>query len=223
MYLAGVKYAIAGFGWFGLQFANKSDITFTSGSNMVFPPLAGGGETTQTLKYVQDPLLYMFPAVVVKPDLGADIKLEVGVESQIVPQLVGNATPTGLGLDGYFTVSAYGLTFTNEFTVMNINDKDDTKREYLYFAQLTYNAGIVSPTIYFVTDVKKDFSNDPNSAIGIELPVTVAKNFKINPIFTYAIANYNAYEGSYGTAGAYYDKNDWTFGVRFDYAFSMKF
>jgi hypothetical protein len=222
MLQAGVKYAIPGFGWIGLQVANKSDISFASGNDIIFPPLAGGA--TQTLKYQQDPLLYMFPAIVAKPDLGPDIKLEVGAESQIVPQLVGNDNPTGLGLDGYVTVAAYGFIFTTEFAWLNVNDKVDTNQEYTYYAQLTYNAGMVSPTIYFVTDVKKDFSNDPNTAIGIELPITVAKNFKINPMFSYAIANYNAFEGNYAIkAPNLYDKNDWTLGVRFDYSFSAKF
>lgn len=221
MLLAGVKYAIPGFGWVGLQVGNKSDISFTSGNNIIFPPLAGGAE--QKLTYNQDPLLYMFPAIVAKPDLGPDIKLEVGAESQIVPQQIGNANPTGLGLDGYFTVAAYGFTFTNEFAWLNANNKDKTAQEYTYYAQLTYNAGMVSPTIYIVTDAKQDFSNDPNTAIGVELPIQVAKNFKINPMFSYAIANFNAFEGNYGLGGLYYKKNDWTFGVRFDYSFSAKF
>jgi hypothetical protein len=219
MLQAGAKYAIPGFGWVGLQFANKSDIGYRSGNDLIFPPLNGTASTAATIK--QDSLLYMFPAVVVKQDLG-DIKLEVGAESQIVPQLVGNDNPTGLGLDGYFTVAGFGFTFTNEFAWLNVNDKVKTNKEFQYYAQITYNAGMISPTIYLVTQAKDNFSNDPNTAIGVEIPITVAKNFKINPMFSYAIANQNAFEGNYGIAGAY-DKNDWTLGLRFDYSFSAKF
>ncbi len=222
MLLAGVKYAIPGLGWAGLQVGNKSDISFISGNYMIFPPLAAGASQTQTLKYQQDPWLYFIPAIVVKPDLGPDIKLEVGAESQMIPQQVGMTKPTGISVDGYFTVSAYGFTFTNEFAALNINDVA-AKHELTYYAQLTYSAGVVAPTIYLVTDTLVDFSNNPNTAIGVELPIQVARNFKINPMFSYAIANFNAFEGNNAVSAGFYDKNDWTFGVRFDYSFSARF
>jgi len=223
MLLAGVKYAIPGFGWAGLQVGNKSDISFISGNYMIFPPLAAGASQTQSLKYQQDPWLSLMPAIVFKPDLGQDITLEAGAESQFIPQLLGVTSPTGLGIDGYFTVAAYGFTFTNEFAWLNANDKDKANQEYTYYAQLTYNAGMVSPTIYIVTDTRQDFSNNPNTAIGVELPIQVAKNFKINPLFSYAIAGFNAFEGNNAIAQGLYKENDWTLGIRFDYSFSIKF
>jgi hypothetical protein len=221
MLLAGARYAIPGFGWVGLQVANKSDIGYLSGNYLIFPPPTTVKTTAANI--VQDPLLYLFPAVVYKQALG-DINFEVGAESQIVPQEIGNVVPNDLGLDGYFTVSGFGFTFTNEFAALKLNNKDTTTHEFTYYAQLTYNAGIVSPTIYFVADTTKDFSNSPNAAIGLELPITVAKNFKINPLFSYAISGYNAFEGNYAISKpSYYNRHDWTLGLRFDYSYSAKF
>jgi hypothetical protein len=82
---------------------------------------------------------------------------------------------------------------------------------------------MVSPTIYIVTDTRQDFSHNPNTAIGVELPIQVAKNFKINPLFSYAIAGFNAFEGNNAIAQGLYKENDWTLGIRFDYSFSIKF
>jgi hypothetical protein len=220
MLLAGVKYAIPGFGWVGLQVANKSDIAYLSGNYLIFPTTTAVKTTAEDVK--QDPLLYMFPAVVFKQNLG-DFALEVGAESQIVPQEVGNVNPNDLGLDGYFTVSGFGFTFTNEFAALKLNAKDTDTREFTYYAQLTYNAGMVSPTIYFVADATKDFSNHPDAAIGLELPITVAKNFKINPLFSYAVSGFNAFEGNYAIVSHLYNRHDWTLGVRFDYSYSAKF
>jgi len=221
MYLVGAKYAVPGLGWIGLQVANKSDITYISGNYLIFPAPAAAAHQTELWQYVQDPNLYLFPAVVFKPDLG-DIKLEVGAESQMLPQQIAQNN-TGLSLDGYFTVSAYGFTFTNEFTWFNLNDSNSANQEYTYYAQLTYNAGIVAPTVYLLTDAKKDFSNNPDTAIGAELPIQVAKNFKITPLFSMAVANYDAFEGYNAIKDHLYNANDWTFGIRFDYSFSVKF
>jgi hypothetical protein len=223
MYVVGAKYAMPGTGWIGLQVGNKSDITFTSGSYLGYPTLSTAPGATVAIAYKQDPWAYVFPAIVFKPDLGKDITIEVGAEGQLVPQQIGAPSPTGASIDGYFTVAGFGLTFTNEFTWMNLNNSDSTKQELTYYAQLTYNAGVVSPTVYFVTDVMKDFDNNPNSAIGFELPILVAKNLKINPMFSYAIANYNAFQGNNATVSGLYQKNDWAVGIRFDYSYSIKF
>ena len=220
-YLVGAKYAIAGLGWINLQVGNKSDLGFLSGNYLIFPQPTASSNTG--VNVVQDPWLYVWPAIVAKPDLGPDLSLEVGVESQMRPQLIGAANPTALDLDAYFTIAAAGFTFTNEFTYFNINDSNTANQELTYYAQLTYTAGMVAPTVYLVTDTKKDFTNNPNTAIGIELPITVAKNFVINPLFSYAISNYNAFEGNNAIVKNFYNKNDWTFGVRFSYSYSQKF
>ena len=223
-YLVGGKYLIPGFGWAGMQVGSTADIGFQSGSDLVYT--LPGTSVTEATKVAQDKHIYMWPAVAFKPDLGTNLSLEIGAVAQIDPQYFGVDTAAkagnAIGLDGYFTVATMGLAFTNEFVVNNLNQDSDLY-EYTYYAKLTYSMGNVVPTVYLVTDVVKDFSNDPNTAIGFELPVTVAKNFKINPMFSYAIANYNAFEANNAIKGKVFDKNDWTFGIRFDYTYSAKF
>lgn len=228
MLLLGAKYQIPGLGYVNLQLGNKSDISFISGNYIIFPGTSTttpkGSSTpaqTELLTYKQDPNIYFMPAIVAKPDLG-DLSLEAGAEAQINPQYIGGQKVSSLGLDGYFTLGMMGFTFTNEFTAQGLN-MTNVNQELTYYAQLTYTTGSIAPTVYFVTDVMKDFSNDPNTAIGIEFPITIAKNFKINPLFSYAIANYDAFEGNNAISQHLYDKNDWTLGVRFDYSFSQKF
>jgi hypothetical protein len=226
MLLVGARYMIPGFGWINLQAGNKSDISSISGNYIIFPPLSTGTpyptHQQEGWTYKQDPNIYLMPALVFKPDLGTDLRLEVGAEGQFNPQYAGGQKVGSVGLDGYVTVAGFGFTFTNEFTAQNLNLVSDSK-EYTYYAQLTYAMGTIAPTVYFVTDVKKDFSNDPNTAIGVEFPITVAKNFKINPLFSYAIANYDAFEGNNAIVDHLYNTKDWTLGVRFDYSYSAKF
>jgi len=225
-YLAGVKYAVPGLGWAGLQIANKSDISFISGNYLVFPPLASqnpdptAAHQTETLKFQQDPNFNFYPAVVFKPDLGKDYSLEVGLEGKLVPQSMLLDSPNGLSWDAYFTVSGFGFTFTNEFAWIDINDVADNQ-ELTYYAQLTYKTGIIAPTVYFVRDSKK--VSGYNAAIGLEFPIQVAANLKINPLFSYAIDGYNAFEGSNAIVDKIYRLNDWTAGIRFDYSYSIKF
>jgi hypothetical protein len=91
---------------------------------------------------------------------------------------VGGQKVSALGLDGYVTVGMMGFVSTNEFTAQALN-LVSASQEYTCYAQLTYTMGAIALTVYRVTDVLKSFSNDPNTAIGIELPITIAKNFKI--------------------------------------------
>jgi hypothetical protein len=226
--LVGAKYSIPGLGWIGAQVANKSDITFVSSGYAIFEPLTSSQDFSK-VGFKQDPWINVIPAIAFKPDLGKEFSLEVGANAYLVPQQIGApSNPTGASVDAYFTVAALGFTFTNEFTFWNLNDSNKANQEMTYFAQLTYNAGTVAPTVYFLYDVfnadkgstasvKED---DPNAFIAFELPITVAKNFKINPMFSYAIMNYNQFFGNYSTS---YNKNDWSFGIRFDYSFSSKF
>ena len=232
MYLLGAKYAIPGLGWAGLQVANKSDISYISGNYLIFPP-----ETLPTLTppattynqqenwiYQQDPNIYLIPAIVFKPDLGKSFSLEVGLESQMSLQQMTATTPTGLSADAYFTLAGFGATFTNEFAWINLNNTTVSKQELTYYAQATYASGAIAPTVYFVADAPKgDFTNSPNAAIGVEFPITVATNFKINPLFSYAVAGYDPFEGNNAIKDHLYNQNDWTFGIRFDYSYSAKF
>jgi hypothetical protein len=221
-YFLGAKYAMPGLGWAGLQVGNKSDISYISGNYLIFPAPSAAAAQTETWSYRQDPWLYLWPAIVFKPSLG-DISLEVGLEGQFIPQQMGSTNATGASMDAYFTVGAYGFTFTNEFTWQNFNNSNAAAQEYTYYAQLTYNAGFVAPTVYLVTDVLNNFSNNPNTAIGVEIPFVVSGSFKINPLFSYAIANYNAFEGNNAIVQHLYNTNDWTLGIRFDYSYSVKF
>jgi hypothetical protein len=223
MYLAGARYALPGIGWAGLQVGNRSDITFIHPNYLIFPIPAASTKQTQSLKYQQDPWLYLIPALVYKPDLGQDIRFEAGLESQIVPQQVSQSSPTGLSLDGYFTLGGYGFVFTNEFSWANLNDANLANQELTYYAQLTYTTGIFAPTVYIISDAMKNFSNNPDTAIGIEFPIQVTKNLKINPLFSYALTNYDAFEGWNAVKEHLYNTNDWTFGIRFDYSYSIKF
>jgi len=59
---------------------------------------------------------------------------------EICPQRIGALSNlSGASLDAYFTVAAYGFTFTNEFAWINFNSSNTVAQEY--YAQLTPTRG----------------------------------------------------------------------------------
>ncbi len=229
MYLLGAKYAVPGLGWAGLQIGNKSDIGFLSGNWLVYPPTDGAKTTAATVK--QDKDIYVFPTIAFKPNLGKDVSLEVGVESQLDYTQMTSWPRSGASIGTYGKASAFGFDFATEVVWLNLNNEDKEKTDISAFAQVTYNIDKFSPTIYLVGDLL-NYTTHQGLTLGIELPYKLTSNLKVIPLFSYAISGSNIQEGNYVLAGVpfyssngntrYYQEHDWTFGIRIDYSYSIK-
>jgi hypothetical protein len=231
------RYTMPGIGWAGIQVGNDADITNISSKKLGWE---GTTATTLTgangLNEVNPGVVKIYPQITVKPDLGKDIGLEAGVNMEIAADKLGIASPTGTSLNGYVVVSGFGATLTAEYTWTNINDSTTANQDMVLYTRLAYNAGMVSPTAYFVVDNLAGTNNKsigtfgnnvtPNSTFMFELPISATKDLVIDPFFSYAVSGDNLME--YFVQGwsagqiANWPNNDWTAGLRIKYSISSK-
>jgi hypothetical protein len=234
MLLVGAKYAIPGIGWLGAQVGNGADFSPNLNTVKMWYPGTAKTNITPTLANPTDVLIDA--AVVLKPDMGKDISLEVGVNAEIIPQKLatgpGVTQTTGLSVDAYAQAAAFGLGALVDFTFLNLNDLPASQLATLY-TSVSYKIGQLTPTVWLYwdnitgTNTTKGnnifYNTTPNMTLDVELPFAVTKDLKINPFFSYALTGYNAWEFWSTAPAGYYTANDWTAGIRFDYSFSMKF
>jgi hypothetical protein len=224
------RYAVPGLGWAGIQVGNAADITNVSSKKL-------GWESTSptpiTIAEQNPGFVMVYPQVTVKPDLGKDIALEVGVNAEITADKLTISSPTGTAINGYLIVSGYGASLTAEYTLTNVNDTTTANQDMVLYTKLAYNAGVVSPTAYFVVDnlagtntqAIGSFKNNstPNATVMVELPVNATKDLVIDPFFSYGVSGYNLMEYfAQGWTASTFPVNDWTLGLRIKYAISSK-
>ena len=225
------RYTMPGIGWAGIIFGNNADINNLSSKKLGWESVSGGS-ITSSITETNPGVVMIYPQITAKPDLGKDIGLEVGVNAEIAADKLGITNPTGSSLNGYAIVSAYGATLAAEFTYTNFNDSSTANQDTVLYTRLSYNAGMVVPTVYFVVDnlagtntkAIGSFTNSstPNSTIMIELPVNATKDLVIDPFFSYATSGYNLMEYYAQGWSATFPQNDWTAGLRIKYAISSK-
>jgi hypothetical protein len=234
MLLLGARYSVPGLGWIGAQVGNGADFSPNLNTNKMWYPGTAKTGITPTLANPTD--LLLDAAVVLKPDLGKDISVELGVNGEAIAQKLatgpGVTQTTGLSADGYAQASAYGFTVLADFTFANLNDLAANQLATLY-AQASCKIGPATPTVWLYwdnitgTNTTKgnniSYTTTPNMTLNVEVPFAVTKDFKIDPFFSYALSGYNAWEFWSTAAAGSYTANDFIAGIRFDYSFSMKF
>ena len=231
------RYTLPGLGWAGIIVGNNADIANFSSKKLGWEgttatQITGANGVTEANPGV----VMIYPQLTVKPDLGKDIGLEVGVNAEIAADKLGIASPTGTSINAYLVVSGFGATLTAEYTLTNVNDSTTANQDMVLYTKLAYNAGMVSPTAYFVVDnlagtnnkAIGTFTNNvtPNATVMLEIPINATKDLVIDPFFSYAVSGDNLME--YYVQGwsagqlANWPNNDWTAGLRIKYAISSK-
>ncbi len=229
------RYTMNGIGWAGIIVGNDADITNFSSKKLGWEATTTSTTTiTSSINEVNPGDVKIYPQITAKPDLG-DIKLEAGVNAEINASKIAVDNPTGSSFNLYAIASAYNATLAVEWTYVNFNAVTTAQDQVLY-TRLSYNAGVVTPTAYFVVDnllgsstnTVGSFKNNatPNSTFMIEVPFNATKDLVIDPFFSYAVTGINLMEYyAQGYAPAEYagwPQHDWTAGLRIKYAISSK-
>ena len=226
------KYAVPGIGWAGLQVSNTADITNLSSKKLGWEG-PGTTSTNITVTEANPGILMVYPQITVKPDLGKDYGLEVGLNAEVAGDQLGITNPTGTSINAYALVSGYGAALAVEYTFVNVNDSTTAHQDQVLYTRLSYNAGIVVPTAYFVVDnmagnSTKQFGSfldvaTPSATIMLELPINATNDLVFDPFFSYGVSGYNLMEYfAQGWNASTFPENDWTFGLRIKYALSAK-
>jgi hypothetical protein len=224
-----------GLGWAGIIVGNDADVSVLSSKKFGWEGQAStliGSSVTEANPGV----VKIYPQITVKPDLGKDFGLEAGVNAEIAADKLGITNPTGTSINAYALVSMSGFSLAAEYTLTNINDSVTANQDMVLYTRLSYNAGMIVPTGYFVVDNLAgtntakigSFTNDstPNATIMLELPISATKDLVIDPFFSYAVSGYNLMEyfaqGYSAGQISSFPLNDWTLGLRIKYAISAK-
>jgi len=237
------RYAMPGLGWAGIIVGNDADIGNLTSKAFGFEGTTSVSTITLKLTMANPGVVKIYPQITAKPDLGKDIGLEVGVNAEIAADQLGATQPgfpKGSSLDGYVIVSGYGASFTAEYTYYDFNDANSGNVDNILYTRLSYKAGFVTPTAYFVVDnltgtstgkinstINFNNNSTPNATIMVELPFNATKDLVIDPFFAYAVAGDNLLEyyaqGWSATQLANFPNNDWALGLRIKYAISAMF
>jgi len=114
------RYSLPGLGWAGIIVGNNADITNLSSKKVQWPGAPGApaplADAAKSLVFLNPTDVMVYPQITVKPDLGKDMSVEVGLNGEIDATKAGQTTPTGSSLGAYALFSGYGVSAAVEYT-----------------------------------------------------------------------------------------------------------